>query len=62
MTQHEQWQLEGTAAELFQRYIVPLSHRSGRPTWLIGLHLVQGSGCLILLAAPVSSLDLQPSE
>ena len=24
MTQHEQWQLEGTAAELYQRYLVPL--------------------------------------
>jgi ubiquinone/menaquinone biosynthesis C-methylase UbiE len=24
MAQHEQWQLEGTAAELYQRYLVPL--------------------------------------
>jgi ubiquinone/menaquinone biosynthesis C-methylase UbiE len=75
MTRHEQWQLEGSSAELFQRYIVPLitslwaadlvdrsAPRSGERV----LDIACGTGIVARLAAErmstgrVVGLDLNP--
>jgi ubiquinone/menaquinone biosynthesis C-methylase UbiE len=75
MAQHEQWQLEGTAAELYQRYLVPLitahwaadlvERSAPRPGERV-LDVACGTGVVARLAAErmgsgrVVGLDLNP--
>jgi ubiquinone/menaquinone biosynthesis C-methylase UbiE len=75
MAQHEQWQLEGPAAELYQRYLVPLitalwaadlvERSAPRPGERV-LDVACGTGVVARLAAErmgtgrVVGLDLNP--